>query len=339
MSTVNLEARDRLVEENVRLAAWFAGKAAKKYAGKIDYDEAQSLANLALVKAAEGYDPEKGAKFATYATAVMQNECLMYLRKLRKEPQGMISLDAPTLNADGEATALLDCIADESSEFECRVADRDLINGFMRSLNAADRSLLLRHIQGEKQELISNDLNLSQSMVSRKIKQIQKKGRRYAMAPSHKQTPPADRATTYNRLRSEGYGPDEAAQKAGWKNFRSAQAALAKAGVKISAKVSRNIETTLPAGRPATINQNFEALFDSPSGKGALTKPECGLDQVLPNTQCNLTHCYMGDYFMYIPYADKRIELKPLSGDGIVLHIHEIETLILELQELLRIVK
>src|SRR3974390_2800822 len=61
----DLEARDKLVRANLRLVVSIA----RKYIGKgLPLEDLISDGNLGLIRAAEGYDPNMGTRFATYAT-------------------------------------------------------------------------------------------------------------------------------------------------------------------------------------------------------------------------------------------------------------------------------
>lgn len=72
------EARDKLVSYNLPLVRAMAGRYAFK-AG--DYDDLYQEGCLGLLKALEKYDPEKGAKFSTYAVPFILGEIRSYLRK------------------------------------------------------------------------------------------------------------------------------------------------------------------------------------------------------------------------------------------------------------------
>jgi RNA polymerase sigma factor (sigma-70 family) len=70
------EERDRLITENIRLAYDMANRMCKARASvrRLGYDDAVGVALLTLTRAAEGYRPELGWKFSTYAGASMARE-------------------------------------------------------------------------------------------------------------------------------------------------------------------------------------------------------------------------------------------------------------------------
>ena len=94
------EARQKLIEHNLRLVAHIA----KKYAhSAIDSDDLVSIGSVGLIKAVRSYKPESG-KLATYAARCIENEILMALRSSKKL-KNEISLDDP-IGADPEGNEL-----------------------------------------------------------------------------------------------------------------------------------------------------------------------------------------------------------------------------------------
>ncbi len=72
--------RDRLIEENIRLAYWMA----ERFRGcGMEHDDVVGCCLLGLVEAARDHMPEKG-KFSTFAARVMQYKVLSELKKVRR---------------------------------------------------------------------------------------------------------------------------------------------------------------------------------------------------------------------------------------------------------------
>lgn len=61
----DIDARDRLVRAHLKLALKMAHTAARRY--QMPVEDLVQEANLGLLRAARGYDPERGFTFATYA--------------------------------------------------------------------------------------------------------------------------------------------------------------------------------------------------------------------------------------------------------------------------------
>ena len=69
----DLEARNILVEHNLRLVAHVIKK---YYASREDQDDLISIGTFGLIKAISSFNPEKGARLATYASRCIENATL-----------------------------------------------------------------------------------------------------------------------------------------------------------------------------------------------------------------------------------------------------------------------
>ena len=73
----DLEARNMLVEHNLRLVAHIA----KKYYTQSDeQDDLISIGTIGLIKGVSSYRPEKGTRLATYAAKCVENAILSQMR-------------------------------------------------------------------------------------------------------------------------------------------------------------------------------------------------------------------------------------------------------------------
>ena len=98
----NLEARQILVERNLRLVVYIA----KKFENTgIGIEDLISIGTIGLMKGVNTFNSEKKIKLATYASRCIENEILMYLRKSNKI-KGEVSIDEP-LNRDRDGNELL----------------------------------------------------------------------------------------------------------------------------------------------------------------------------------------------------------------------------------------
>ena len=98
----DMEARQTLVERNLRLAVYIA----KKFENTgIGIEDLISIGTIGLMKAINTFNTDKKIKLATYASRCIENEILMYLRRSNKI-KGEISIDEP-LNQDGDGNELL----------------------------------------------------------------------------------------------------------------------------------------------------------------------------------------------------------------------------------------
>ena len=75
------EARDVLIERNLRLVAHIA----KKYTSStLNLDDLISIGTIGLIKGINSYNSSKGVKLSTYVSRCIDNEILMYLRSSKK---------------------------------------------------------------------------------------------------------------------------------------------------------------------------------------------------------------------------------------------------------------
>ena len=75
--TRNPALRDRIVEAYLYIAAIIA----RRFSGRgVDYDDLYQVASLALFKALERYDPDRGVKFVSFVTPTMVGEVKNYFR-------------------------------------------------------------------------------------------------------------------------------------------------------------------------------------------------------------------------------------------------------------------
>ncbi len=69
----DLEARNILIERNLRLVAHIMKK---YYAQTSDQEDLISIGTIGLIKAINTFDPDKGARLATYAARCVENAIL-----------------------------------------------------------------------------------------------------------------------------------------------------------------------------------------------------------------------------------------------------------------------
>jgi RNA polymerase sporulation-specific sigma factor len=115
MAQGDMEARDKLIEHNLRLVAHIIKK---YYTRDADQDDLLSIGTIGLIKGISTFKPDKNVRLATYASRCIENEILMYFRSNRKR-QGDVSL-SDTLDADqeGNALSLMDVIRVDDTMLE-----------------------------------------------------------------------------------------------------------------------------------------------------------------------------------------------------------------------------
>lgn len=172
-----MEARDKLVEHNLRLVVYIA----KKFENSgVCIEDLISIGTIGLIKAVNTYNPEKNIKLATYASRCVENEILMHLRKASHQRMD-VSLDEP-LNVDWDGNELLlsDVLGSDGLEINDNVEQEDekrILYECMNELNKRERLIMNMRFGmcGEEehtQKEVADELGISQSYISRLEKRI-----------------------------------------------------------------------------------------------------------------------------------------------------------------------
>lgn len=176
-------AKDTLIEHNLRLVVYIA----KRFDNTgHDMDELVSVGTMGLMKAVKSYSRDKNIKLATYASRCIENEILMFLRKMVKTRQE-VSLDEP-LNVDWEGNQLvLSDVLGSDPEGVYKDMENDVEMGILRDLyeklDERDKKILgmrygLYGAEEKTQKEIADMMNISQSYISRLEKKILKEMRK-----------------------------------------------------------------------------------------------------------------------------------------------------------------
>ena len=171
------KARNRLIEHNLRLVAYIARRFENT---GINIEDLISIGTIGLIKAVGTYQPAKSIKLATYASRCIENEILMYLRKIAAQ-KSELSFDEP-LNTDWDGNELLlsDVLGTESDlvmrPIEADV-DRQLLRQALERLEPREKQIItLRFgLDGRRertQKEVADQLGISQSYISRLEKRI-----------------------------------------------------------------------------------------------------------------------------------------------------------------------
>lgn len=175
----DLEARNRLVEHNLRLVAHIIKK---YYTQTEDIDDLISIGTIGLIKSINTFNPEKNIKLATYASRCIENEILMYLRRNNKTKME-VSIDEP-LNVDWDGNELLlsDILGTDEDVIYRGIeneVERKLLMNAVSKLSKREKTIVrlrfgLGTVDGQEmtQKEVANLLGISQSYISRLEKKI-----------------------------------------------------------------------------------------------------------------------------------------------------------------------
>ncbi|MBO6263045.1 MAG: RNA polymerase sporulation sigma factor SigE [Clostridia bacterium] len=171
------EVRHDLIEHNLRLVVYIARKFDNT---GVELDDLISVGSIGLIKAVNTFNADKNIKLATYASRCIENEILMYLRRIVKI-KGEVSLDEP-LNVDVEGNELLlsDVLGtDNDVVYKGMEADseKEMLKIAISKLSERERLIMnLRFgLNGQEemtQKEVADMLGISQSYISRLEKKI-----------------------------------------------------------------------------------------------------------------------------------------------------------------------
>ena len=115
MAQGDMEARNKLIEHNLRLVAHIIKK---YYTQSFDQDDLISIGTIGLIKGISTFKPDKNVRLATYASRCVENEILMHFRS-QKKLQGEVSLsDALDSDQEGNSLSLMDVISVDDTMLE-----------------------------------------------------------------------------------------------------------------------------------------------------------------------------------------------------------------------------
>ena len=176
-------ARQCLIEHNLRLVVYIARRFENT---GVNLEDLVSIGTIGLIKAVGTFRADKKIKLATYASRCIENEILMYIRKLTAQ-KSEISLDEP-INTDWDGNELLlsDILGTDGDTVMRPMeesVERQLLREALLRLPQRERDILvLRYglggCQEKTQKEVADPLGISQSYISRLEKRIMLRLRR-----------------------------------------------------------------------------------------------------------------------------------------------------------------
>ena len=170
-------AKRLLTEHNLRLVVYISRRFENT---GINLEDLLSIGTIGLIKAINTFRSDKNIKLATYASRCIENEILMYLRKISNQ-RSEVSFDEP-LNTDWDGNELLlsDVLGTDDDEV-CRPleddADRQMLMNAVNTLAERERNIItlrfgLNGGSEYTQKEVADHLGISQSYISRLEKRI-----------------------------------------------------------------------------------------------------------------------------------------------------------------------
>ena len=166
------EARDKLIEHNLRLVAHIV----KKYEKNTnEQDDLISIGTIGLIKGIDSYKKNHNTRLTTYVARCIENEILMYYRANKKNNQN-VSLNEPVgFDKEGNEITLLDILKTPKPDFALDIHKKNniyLLDKYFSVLTKREKDILekrygLNNQYKLTQKKIANLFNISRSYVSR----------------------------------------------------------------------------------------------------------------------------------------------------------------------------
>ena len=177
------DAKQLLIEHNLRLVVYIARRFENT---GVNLEDLISIGAIGLIKAVSTYRREKNIKLATYASRCIENEILMYIRKIAGQ-KAEISLEEPiNMDYDGNELLLADILGTDEDMIQRPLeddVDLQLLRQALEDLPPRELEIVRMRfgLNGRKeltQKEVAQKLGISQSYISRLEKRIMQRLRR-----------------------------------------------------------------------------------------------------------------------------------------------------------------
>ena len=170
-------AKQILIERNLRLVVFIARRFENT---GVNLEDLISIGTIGLIKSISTYRSDKNIKLATYASRCIENEILMFLRKIANQ-KSEISLDEPiNMDYDGNELLLSDILGTQEDTVTAALeddVDLHLLRQALRQLPRREQQIIYMRfgLEGYReltQKEVAEVMGISQSYISRLEKRI-----------------------------------------------------------------------------------------------------------------------------------------------------------------------
>lgn len=168
----DIEARNKLIEHNLRLVAHIVKKYDHNYE---DVDDLISIGTIGLIKGVDSYSNKHNTRITTYCARCIENEILMHFRSDKKNSKNISINEGVGFDKDGNEITILDILKTPSPDFAMDIHNQNNINllkDYIKVLNKRETYIINKRygLNNEKevtQKEIAKELGISRSYVSR----------------------------------------------------------------------------------------------------------------------------------------------------------------------------
>lgn len=177
MKQGSLEAKNQLIERNLRLVVYTAQKFENT---NVNIEDLISIGTIGLIKAVGSFDNLKNIKLATFASRCIENEILMHLRKVSKQKQEVSLFEPLNTDSEGNELCISDVLSGEPDEVSSNLDRQDEfsnLNLVLENLSKKEKEIMyMRYGFNGKSEMtqkqVADYFDISQSYISRIEKKI-----------------------------------------------------------------------------------------------------------------------------------------------------------------------
>lgn len=168
----NKEARDKLIEHNLRLVAHIVKKYDHK---KEDADDLISIGTIGLIKGIDSFSYKHGTRITTYCARCIENEIRMYYRSDKKNNKNISINESVGFDKEGNEITFLDILKTPKPDFALDLHNQNnlnLLKDYFKVLNKREKEIIIKRygLNGNDeitQKEIAKKLGISRSYVSR----------------------------------------------------------------------------------------------------------------------------------------------------------------------------
>ena len=176
------EARNKLIEHNLRLVAYIVNKnyPDNSRGGQQDTDDLISIGTIGLIRAAETFDYSKGSRFSTYASRCIDNQIKMHFRKIKRQQTEVYINEPLETDSEGNTLTIADILASNvniEEETELRINSQKLYKYIEEELDEREREIICKRYgirdgrgyvcEAMTRREIAKQLKISRSYISR----------------------------------------------------------------------------------------------------------------------------------------------------------------------------